>query len=95
MIEHASDNLVSLGQTYVARALTAPPRAKPTWTTAMRKDAPARCGFDDTIRTLRAMNEVDAGIVEMLKAMDGGVTCIPCRQARASSDDDHLPHPRP
>lgn len=70
MIEHASDNLVALGQMRIARALTALPRAKPTWADTMRKDALTRSRCDDTIRALRAMNEVDAEIVAMLNAME-------------------------
>lgn len=66
---HPTDDLTTRGLLAVARALTAPPRAKPTWITAMREDTSPR-RMCDAIRALRAMNEAEAGLVEALKAMD-------------------------
>lgn len=67
---HPTDDLTSRGLLAVARALTAPTQPKPTWTDAMRKDALHHSRCNDVIRVLRAMNEVDAGIIAAMEAMD-------------------------
>lgn len=68
---HPTDDLTHRGLLAVARALTAPPRPKPTWADAMRKDARPDCSsFSITIRSLRAMNEADAAIIAAMEAMD-------------------------